>query len=64
MEPYADQGAELSADNDDRIRVRCTVCGFVGTLDDFDVMFANEGKLFCNNCGSEAPVETVNEDAP
>ena len=55
-----DQPAETHA-QDDAIRVRCTACGFVGTLDDFDVLFAGEGRLFCNACGSEAPVETVPE---
>jgi Zn finger protein HypA/HybF involved in hydrogenase expression len=63
MESDCNQGSELHAD-DDRIRVRCTACGFVGTLDDFDVLFASEGNLFCNNCESEAPVVMVDEDGP
>jgi hypothetical protein len=50
--------------HDDRIRVRCTACGFVGFLDEFDVLGATEGRLFCHACGSEAPVEMVGDRQP
>lgn len=33
--------------------VQCTVCCFVGDIDDFDVMGADEGCLFCPSCGVE-----------
>lgn len=32
---------------------QCPHCCFVGTLDDFDVMGADSGHLFCNQCGLE-----------
>lgn len=32
---------------------QCPVCCFVGTIDDFDVMGADEGHLFCGQCGVE-----------
>ena len=32
---------------------QCPVCCFVGTIDDFDVGGADEGHLFCNQCGVE-----------
>jgi hypothetical protein len=44
------------------IRVRCTACGFIGPLNDFDVMGADKDKLFCNECGNEAPVERASEE--
>jgi len=44
------------------LRVRCLACGFVGTLDDFDVMGANPDRLFCHACGQEVPVEAVAEE--
>lgn len=36
---------------------RCPLCGFVGDLDDFDVLGADEGNLFCNNCWNEITPE-------
>lgn len=32
---------------------QCPVCGFTDDIDCFDVIGANDGKLFCNNCGNE-----------
>ncbi len=32
---------------------QCPECCFVGTIDDFDVMGAEPGHLFCNQCGVE-----------
>lgn len=32
---------------------QCPECCFVGTIDDFDVLGADDGKLFCNQCGVE-----------
>jgi hypothetical protein len=32
---------------------QCPECCFIGTDDDFDVMGADEGNLFCNQCGVE-----------
>lgn len=32
---------------------QCPACCFVGTIDDFDVCGADEGHLFCNQCGIE-----------
>lgn len=54
---------EAGKDNDDEIRVRCKSCGFVGTIDDFDVLLADEGKLFCHACDAETSVETVDESS-
>lgn len=32
---------------------QCPECCFVGTDDDFDVLGADDGSLFCNQCGVE-----------
>lgn len=33
--------------------LKCGSCGFEGTLDDFDVIGACHGNVFCNTCGTE-----------
>ncbi len=43
--------AWLDDGNDELIQ--CAACDFVGTIDDFDVVGADEGNLFCNQCGAE-----------
>ena len=43
----------------DVICVRCQACGFIGPLNDFDVMGADPEKLFCNRCGRETQVDEV-----
>ena len=48
-----------SQPDDDKPRVRCMLCGFVGIIDDFDVLLSDKGLLFCPDCGREAPVETI-----
>lgn len=32
---------------------QCPECCFVGLLDDFDCIGADNGNLFCNECGAE-----------
>jgi hypothetical protein len=57
------QPSEPASDRDE-IHTRCTACGFVGTLDDFDVMGADPRRLFCPVCTLEVAVErAANEDA-
>jgi hypothetical protein len=46
---------------DGEIQVRCTKCGFVGMIDDFDVMGADPNRLFCLACGREVLVEEAVE---
>jgi len=31
----------------------CPCCGFQGNIQDFDVLGADDGCLFCNQCGEE-----------
>ena len=38
------------------IPVQCPNCNHIGDLDDFDVLGADEDKLFCNNCNAEVVV--------
>jgi hypothetical protein len=61
MIPQQEDPCDSYAESDG-IRVRCTVCGFVGTFDDFDVLGADPNRLFCGQCGREAPVEESSED--
>lgn len=35
---------------------RCPECGFTGTLDEFDVLGAADGNLFCPDCAAESPM--------
>lgn len=42
----------LTADVDEDLE-QCPECCFVGTIDDFDVLGADDGHLFCNQCGVE-----------
>ena len=37
---------------------KCGACGFEGTLDDFDIMGACPGNLFCNECNAEFDAST------
>jgi hypothetical protein len=46
---------------DGEIQVRCTQCGFVGMIDDFEVMGADPNRLFCLACGREILVEEAVE---
>ena len=43
------------ADNDKPIMVRCPDCGFLGNLlsEDFQVLGADEDKVFCGQCLTE-----------
>ena len=43
------------------IHVRCKTCGFVGPINDFDVIGADDDKLFCNQCGKETRVERIGD---
>jgi hypothetical protein len=38
---------------DEEDKMECRVCGFAGTLDDFDCGGACPESLFCNSCGTE-----------
>ncbi len=41
---------------ENEISVQCPKCNFIGDLDDFDVMGADDDKMFCNNCNAEVVV--------
>jgi hypothetical protein len=36
----------------------CPSCNFTGEDDEFDVLGAEEGKVWCNRCGEESRPET------
>jgi DNA-directed RNA polymerase subunit RPC12/RpoP len=38
--------------------ITCNVCGFTGSVDDFDCIGACANNVFCLNCGTEIDVET------
>lgn len=40
---------------------KCPECGFIGTVDDFDVGGADPDKCFCNNCGAEVLLVDINK---
>jgi hypothetical protein len=42
----------------DDIEATCKWCGFSGMLEDFDVIGACPGNLFCNQCATEFNSET------
>lgn len=45
--------------------LRCPHCGFLGDNDDFDVIGADDGNLFCPSCGDEVtPEEFVRSEKP
>lgn len=46
---------------DDDMRVRCVHCGFVGSIQVFDVGGADDDELFCNECGLSTPNEWRDE---
>lgn len=42
---------------------RCPECGCVAPLDSFDVLLADDGKLFCPNCNREVDTEDIEDQA-
>ena len=39
--------------------LRCYLCGHAAPLDGYDVMGADPGNLFCNDCGGEVSAERL-----
>jgi len=42
----------------------CPVCGFIGTVDDFDVGGAEPGMCFCNTCDCEVWLTELCKEKP
>lgn len=40
---------------------QCPKCGYVGEIDTFDVLGADEGKLFCPQCMAHRKMKCVDE---
>jgi protein gp37 len=47
--------------NDCFVMVRCPLCGNIDSVDNYDVLGADEGCLFCNNCHEEVEPDDLPE---
>lgn len=44
------------------VRATCLQCGYVGPLDSFDVLGADDGNMFCPRCGEEGECPFVKSE--